>query len=398
MRIAIYNANLHTMGGGEKYMGVIAEALAENNDVEILCTVDIDKDKLCRKLDLNLSKVKIVPLNVENDSEVFSEKSKEYDLFINSTYFSKLKSQCPNSIMVLFFPWIEPHQYPIWVKKYAYKFLGNTLFKKSDDSGSNILNRFYASQQNFFEKRQYLRTYNLFISISHYTHYWVTKELGVPSELLYPPVDTNGLKAGEKENIIMSVGRFFIHSHNKKQLEMIKVFKELYDENKETMGSYTYHLCGSVADDEDSRKYLETCKKEAEGYPIEIHADIAIEELRDWYSKAKIFWHATGMGENIRKNPDKFEHFGITTVEAMAAGVVPVVINKAGQSEVVKNDVDGYLWNNVRQLKNMTLSLVKNEEKRKALAEEAVKSSKLFSKDNMIRDTKRIVENFLANK
>jgi len=398
MKIAIYNANLHTMGGGEKYMGVIAEALAENNEVDILCTIDVDKDKLCSKLDLDLSKVKIIPLNVENDSEVFSEKSKDYDLFINSTYFSKLKSQCPNSIMVLFFPWIEPHQYPLWVKKGAYKLLGNTLFKNKDDSGNNILNRFYASQQNFFEKRQYLRTYGLFISISHYTHYWVSKELGVPSELLYPPVDTDGLKPGEKENIFMSVGRFFIHSHNKKQLEMIKVWKELYDENKEVMKDYSYYLCGSVADDDESRKYVEQCKKEAEGYPINIKTDMPIDDLRAIYSKAKIFWHATGMGENIRKNPDKFEHFGITTVEAMAAGVVPVVINKAGQSEVVKNNVDGYLWNNKKQLKSMTLDIVKNEEKRKAFAEEAIKSSKLFSKENMIRDTKRIVENFLSNK
>jgi len=164
------------------------------------------------------------------------------------------------------------------------------------------------------------------------------------------------------------------------------------------MKDYSYYLCGSVADDDESRKYVEQCKKEAEGYPINIKTDMPIDDLRAIYSKAKIFWHATGMGENIRKNPDKFEHFGITTVEAMAAGVVPVVINKAGQSEVVKNNVDGYLWNNKKQLKSMTLDIVKNEEKRKAFAEEAIKSSKLFSKENMIRDTKRIVENFLSNK
>ena len=39
-----------------------------------------------------------------------------------------------------------------------------------------------------------------------------------------------------------------------------------------------------------------------------------------------------------------FEHFGITTVEAMAAGCVPVVIDKADQREIVRHVTDGYRW------------------------------------------------------
>lgn len=390
MKVGIYNANLHTMGGGEKYMGVIAEVLARDHEVEILCTQEVDKDKLCQKLDLDFSNVKITALNVENDSEEFSKRSKDYDLFINSTYFSRLKSQCPNSAIVIFFPWIEPHKYPLWLKKLSYDLLRNTIFRNTDRTFIELLNRFYISQVKFFERREYLETYKLFIAISLYTQKWIKKELQIDSKLLYSPVDVDELKPGQKENIIMSVGRFFIHSHNKKQLEMIKFFKELYDTNP-AVKPYTFHVCGGVSDAEEDKMYLNKCIKEAEGYPIVIHPNIPIEELRDLYSKAKIFWHATGLNEDINKNPDRFEHFGITTVEAMAAGVVPIVINKAGQVEVVNSGVDGFLWNNLNECKKMTLKVIQDEEFRRKLSQNAVKSSKRFSKENMEREIVKLM-------
>lgn len=394
MRIGIYNANLHTMGGGEKYMGVIAEVLAEKNEVEILCTQDIDKAKMCKKLDLNLDKVKIVPIDEENDGEKFAKKSEEYDLFINCTYFSRLESRCKKSAMVIFFPWIEPHIYPISFKRNAYKFFKNTFFKNTDHTPIKILNRFYLSQKNFFDRRKYLDTYDLFISISYYTQEWVTKELEVESTLLFAPIDVESLKPSKKENIILSVGRFFIHSHNKKQLEMIRVFKDLYDNNPE-LKDYEYHLCGSAAEDKDSQGYLQKCIDESKGYPITIHKDIPIEELRELYSKAKIFWHSTGLGENIQKNPDRFEHFGITTVEGMSAGVVPVVINKAGQAEVVQDGVDGFLFNTSEELKEKTMKVVKDMELQEKLSKAAINSSKRFSKAEMEENIKKIFNNLI---
>ena len=54
------------------------------------------------------------------------------------------------------------------------------------------------------------------------------------------------------------------------------------------------------------------------------------------------------------------EHFGITTVEAMAAGCVPVVINKAGQREIVEDGVSGFLWNTWGELKDRTQLLAED--------------------------------------
>jgi hypothetical protein len=55
-------------------------------------------------------------------------------------------------------------------------------------------------------------------------------------------------------------------------------------------------------------------------------------------------WHATGYGFDAEQYPAKQEHFGMTTVEAMSAGAVPVVLNTGGQREIVTHGDDGFLW------------------------------------------------------
>ena len=74
------------------------------------------------------------------------------------------------------------------------------------------------------------------------------------------------------------------------------------------------------------------------------------------------------------------EHFGISTVEAMAAGCVPVVINKGGQPEIVEDQVSGFLWNDLSELENLTLKLIENDTLKSKVTEKAIERSRLFSK------------------
>ena len=88
--------------------------------------------------------------------------------------------------------------------------------------------------------------------------------------------------------------------------------------------------------------YLDQIRAAAEGLPVVLHPDATGAELRALYGRASIFWHAAGLGEDTERHPDRYEHFGITTVEAMSAGAVPVVIDAAGQVEIVEQGVSGY--------------------------------------------------------
>ena len=96
----------------------------------------------------------------------------------------------------------------------------------------------------------------------------------------------------------------------------------------------------------------------------EVVANLGRDCLKKYFELAKVFWHAAGYGESEQR-PEMFEHFGIVTVEAMAAGCVPVVINKGGQSEIVRHGVSGFLWDTFDELKEYTLLLARDDGLRK---------------------------------
>ena len=106
----------------------------------------------------------------------------------------------------------------------------------------------------------------------------------------------------------------------------------------------------------------------AVGLPVTLHPDASGAELRDLYGRASIFWHAAGLGEDPDRHPDRYEHFGITTVEAMSAGAVPVVIDAAGQIEIVEQGVSGYRFAGVEGLVANTELLIADPAWRATLA------------------------------
>jgi len=96
-------------------------------------------------------------------------------------------------------------------------------------------------------------------------------------------------------------------------------------------------------------------------------------------STSSVFWSATGYGQDEAKAPWSSEHFGMTTVEAMAGGCVPVVIDKAGQKEIVREGVDGFRWSTPEQLIARTVELVHDDALRARLAAAATLRAQDFS-------------------
>lgn len=180
----------------------------------------------------------------------------------------------------------------------------------------------------------------------------------------------------KKEKIILHVGRFFKQLHSKRQDVLVSFFKKLLDENKKDLTGWKLLLVGTVEDEE----YLAEIKSLITGYPIEILTDVSREMLVKLYRKAAIYWHATGFGVDETENPEKVEHFGITTIEAMAAGCVPIVINKGGQKEILGSELQDLLWNSESECLEVTkkiISEVSEYEKYQSISLERVKK---FSK------------------
>ena len=211
-----------------------------------------------------------------------------------------------------------------------------------------------------------------FVYNSKFTQNVLEKNLPKKGVVIYPPIDTAQFKpAKKKENIILSVGRFDSPSHAKRQDILIEAFKNL---NQKTKDKYKLVLAGGLRGGD---RELLGLKARAGDLPIEFKVSPSFKELVSLYAKAKIFWHAAGFEIDEKDSPDKVEHFGMTTVEAMAAGCIPVVHAKGGQKEIITPGT-GFLWNTVPELVNHTLQLIKSPDLTSQTAKQAIKRSKDF--------------------
>ncbi len=242
---------------------------------------------------------------------------------------------------------------------------------------------------------KFLETYHKIIAISVYSKKWIKRLWNRQSIVLFPPVDIANLKSGIKEKIILSVGRFFPEHHNKKQLELAEIFKELLRLYPDDMKGYTLYLVGGLDRRPDHLKYVEKIREVSKNYPIRVITNMEWPRLVKLFAKSYIFWHASGMDEDEKIHPEKFEHFGITTVEAMAAGCIPVVINKGGQKEIINDKYNGFLFESWEELKNITLSIIRGEIDTKGIRKNAVKNCRRFSNINFKRNLISIVSDLL---
>jgi glycosyltransferase involved in cell wall biosynthesis len=226
---------------------------------------------------------------------------------------------------------------------------------------------------------KYLDTYDMIWANSEFTRKWIKKYWHLKSEVLYPPVNVDDFKMNSKRQQILNVGRFFAGQHNKKHSVLVEAFKEMVDAG---LKGWEFHLVGGTTPGEIHEAYLSDIYQSSKGYPIVIHPDATFEELVRLYTESTIYWHASGFGENEKQHPEKFEHFGITTVEAMASGCVPIVISKGGQPEIVKNNENGFLWNTLKELKKRTLQVIEDPTLQNRLSTAALVSSKTYDKNH----------------
>lgn len=356
VKIGIYSPYLDTFGGGEKYMLTIAQTLADKSEVEILIGThlyDADIDKIKEKVQLlhNISfeRINFIKAPIGEGSSFIKRISflKKYDVFFYITDGSIFYSSAKRSYIHFQVPFKNLAAQGIWGK------IKLSSFKKA--------------------------IYN-----SEFTKKYIEESWKVKGQVIYPPVSVNIFHPKPKKKQIVSVGRFFGYLKDKKQDFLIEVFKQLSLE-KDFKG-WSLHLAGGAG--EGDVEYILKLKELSKGYPVYFYPNIPLEQLKKLYEEAYIYWHASGYEEI---DPAKMEHFGITTVEGMAAGCVPVVIKKGGQLEIVEDEISGLFWENIEELKEKTLFLIQNPQKAKKLSEGAIKRSKTFSKERFVSEIRKLV-------
>ncbi len=341
MKIGIYDPYLDDCGGGEKYMMTIAECLSRGHKVDVFWDNKQDFEDVSVRFSLDTSNIQLV-------SNIFSPKV--------SPISRILKSKKYDIIIVL-----------------------------SDGSIPVVMSKLFLHLQrplqhinlSLFEKLKLKRVKKIFCN-SEFTKSYIDQLYGINSEVLYPPIELHTQKI-KKEKMVLHVGRYRVFdrmagaSDYKKQHVMVEVFKELVDKG---LSGWEFTLCVSVK--EEDKKEFEKLLKSVKKYPIQFKMNLSNKELWEYYSKASIYWHASGYGEDLEKHPEMAEHFGISTVEAMGSGAVPVVINAGGQKEIVTDGENGLMWHTIPELKEETLILMNSKELWNELSENAKKRAKDF--------------------
>ena len=353
MRIGIFDPYLDTLGGGERYMLTIASCLSKNNEVSVFWDSDNPLKEAEKRFEINLSGVDTSG-NIFFDKFSFSKRlkaSKEFDLII---YLSD------GSIPLVLNKLIVHFQFPVeWVD---YK---------------NLLSKFK------------IRRINKIICNSLFTKKYIDKKLHRKSIVLYPPVVSySSLHNLKKENLILTVGRFEKLKTGgtfKKHEILIEAFKSLIKN-----GLKNWKLVIVVSHKEADEDEILKIKNNVKEYPIEIVRNATWSVLENLNKRTKIYWHAAGFGEDLEEYPERAEHFGITTVEAMSAGAVPVVIKAGGQMEIV-DEKSGFFWNTREELIAETLRLINDENLLKSISKNAIKRSLLFTGDRFCRQVKEII-------
>jgi glycosyltransferase involved in cell wall biosynthesis len=157
--------------------------------------------------------------------------------------------------------------------------------------------------------------------------------------------------------VVLSVGRFFGRLYNDKRYDVLtEAFRRV---SHSDLQGWEYHIVGNAYTDPFTQKMLHSLKEKSRGYPVHFHVNCAFELLHQLYNEATIFWHAAGYGVDEERHPENVEHFGMTTVEAMSAGCIPIVIKKGGQKEIILDDVNGFSWSTIDELISRSVEIAR---------------------------------------
>ncbi|HCC84079.1 MAG TPA: hypothetical protein DEP87_00105 [Candidatus Pacebacteria bacterium] len=251
----------------------------------------------------------------------------------------------------------------------------------------------FTSPKNHWVDRLKLLNWPTKNANSEFTRQVVSKAWKTPIQFVHYPMIQPLLQPSEiavclqaKQPIILNVGRFFRQLHCKHQEILVQSFTRLCQQFPQVLRGWKLVCIGTVEDE----AYATEIKALAKHFPVEFIHDASREKLMTYYKKASIYWHATGFGENPRKNPEKMEHFGISTVEAMSAGAAPVVIGQGGQLEILR-DLPAWSWQTQAELEAKTLTLIKNQPQLRTVQLQAIKAAKYYSPERFAETLKKML-------
>ena len=305
----VFAPYLHTLGGGERVIVRITRLLQRHHEVR-LCAPRPRDEK--RWASLGFPEIPITVMNARQ----FTRASWRKPLVVAMTNHLPLPSLAKDSILIVQFPTDDIRTMSAWRR----------------------------TSRRWAVGKYRIVTYSQF-NATHIYERWRVRDVTV----LPPPVQQFSYDPGAKTRTILSVGRFTTSGNHKRHDVLLEAWAAL----RPRLPGWELVLVGAGGDGDPYLGNLKIRASEIGG--VTIHVDAPPSVLDECYRQASIYWHAAGYGRAADR-PDMAEHFGMSTVEAMSAGGVPIVFCDGGQVDIVAGTA-GFCWHDVPELVAMTESL-----------------------------------------
>ncbi len=245
-------------------------------------------------------------------------------------------------------------------------------------------------------ERRNLGGYDLVLTYSEYARAHVRAAMraavaaDLPTEVLYPPVMLPAGDAAVKRPAILSVGRFIAGGHTKRHDALIDAFRMLHHRRG---GGVEYHIVGSSFPAPQDMAYLAALRDAASDLPVTFHVNAQKHTLGALFRDAAVYWHATGYGSDAAAAPERAEHFGISIVEAMAAGGVPLAFAAGGPCEIIRDGETGFLFRTLDELVDRTEALLApdRQAERATIGRAAADAARRFSLEPFVERIDRLL-------
>jgi glycosyltransferase involved in cell wall biosynthesis len=353
-RVLVYNPYLDTLGGGERVTYALVEWLATRSTVELAAAIAPPRQRLASFGFPDLP-ITVMP------PDVALEASNSYDMFI--TIANVLANVLPGPpaggstthVCIVQFPMdaaLELHPKGV--------------------TGARAIAK---AAREAIRQREMLHRYT-YVTYSSFCAKWVARRWKCTAKVLHPPVVPRPWVPERKSREIVAVGRFFDDGQHRKRhdalIDALAKLLPLLDTE------WTLTLAGACSAADRDAAYLEELKQRAHGLPVRFAVNAPVAELDELYQQATLFWHATGFGRPPDR-PEQAEHFGISTVEAMSAGCVPLVYADGGQNEIVRNHA--LRWRQLDQLVARSDALIRKPNDLSRLADVVHHRAERYSPD-----------------
>ena len=218
----------------------------------------------------------------------------------------------------------------------------------------------------------------LVLTNSEYTRKAISDAFHIDAKILYPPVDVDSFqkiasKSNQREDIILVISRIAPDKQIENAIEVARLIRR--------RGIGKGMIIAGNLHDYDNHYYQQLRKMIADlglSDCVSLQTNISFRKLVELMQLAKVYFH-----------PRIDEHFGISIVEAMASGLVPVVSDNGGHTEFVPPKYHFHSLSHAADL--IALAFEATNSERRAISNSTTK----FSNANYIQSFHRILSELM---